>query len=731
MHRLNRITLSLRIVLSFSAAIAAVLMLGFFISGRMRDDEKAFSSDLKSADSATFEVEKLYALSLRAGYDQSLALQGALPPSNAEESANQFDSQLQRVMSRGLSHGQDTLEQIQSIWAQIRQASPMAQSVSVTKTPKVQRAGAQSSTSPSQYPLLQSDIKGLLTSQKEALSLAEARAAERAQALRDDLWNVISFLVLGTIGIAFFYYRTLTHPLKVLTKATQEISGGKWGSRVDLDSRDEFGDLARALNAMSVDIGKLINYLNEVGTPVYAVDEQFTIQFANTAAVNASGRSYEDIVEKKKCYDIFRLPVCRTPDCPVSKAWKSRKKVSGESSAYLGGISTPVLYQSSTVSDANGNVIRGVEVLTDITEIKNFSQKIEAQRLYLSDSVNVLLQNMSKLADGDLTLRLDVRTTDEIGSLFEGFNKAVGNFRSMMEQVVAAVSETANTAAQISSSTEQLAAGAQEQSSQAREVATTIEQVTATVITNSKNATMAAEAARDNGEVATEGGTKVKKTVSKMKEIAEVVRQSSETISRLGNFSREIGEIVSVIGDIADQTNLLALNAAIEAARAGEGGKGFAVVADEVRKLAERTTQATKKISTMIKDVQSGTDEAVRSIEHGNKEVSEGIRLADDAGDSLDNIVRNAQEVVETIKQIAAANHEQASASEQLAKNIQSISDVSSESAAGIAQIAQAADSLNQLTSGLQQLAGEFKVGAAIRTMPGKVRTMKAPAERP
>ncbi|HQT90583.1 MAG TPA: methyl-accepting chemotaxis protein, partial [Candidatus Kryptobacter bacterium] len=166
-----------------------------------------------------------------------------------------------------------------------------------------------------------------------------------------------------------------------------------------------------------------------------------------------------------------------------------------------------------------------------------------------------------------------------------------------------------------------------------------------------------------------------------------------------------------LIEEIADQTNLLALNAAIEAARAGEEGRGFAVVADEVRKLAERTTQATKRISSMIKDIQQGTREAVDAIEHGNKEVAEGIQLADQAGESLGNVVHNAQVIVDAINLIAAASQEQSASSEQVSRNVHAISTVSSASAEGIAQIARSAEDLNELTGRLQKLTTKFKVG--------------------
>ena len=178
----------------------------------------------------------------------------------------------------------------------------------------------------------------------------------------------------------------------------------------------------------------------------------------------------------------------------------------------------------------------------------------------------------------------------------------------------------------------------------------------------------------------------------------------------LGKSSDQIGEIISVIDDIADQTNLLALNAAIEAARAGDQGRGFAVVADEVRKLAERTTKATKEIAGMIKKIQADTTGAVRSMEEGTTEVERGIKLADRAGTSLQEIVGVSQKLTDMVTQIAAAGEEQSSASEQISKNVEGISKVTGETAQGTQQIARAAEDLNRLTENLQQLVAAFKV---------------------
>jgi len=195
-----------------------------------------------------------------------------------------------------------------------------------------------------------------------------------------------------------------------------------------------------------------------------------------------------------------------------------------------------------------------------------------------------------------------------------------------------------------------------------------------------------------------------------MNTIADVVRKSAETVKELGQSSDQIGEIAQVIDDIADQTNLLALNAAIEAARAGEQGRGFAVVADEVRKLAERTTKATKEIAEMIKKIQKDTSGAVASMNRGEEEVEKGKQSALKAGDSLKEIIKGAESVVDLVNQVAAASEEQSSTAEEISKNIESINNVTNESAGGIQQIAHASEDLNRLTLNLQDLISNFKI---------------------
>jgi methyl-accepting chemotaxis protein len=314
------------------------------------------------------------------------------------------------------------------------------------------------------------------------------------------------------------------------------------------------------------------------------------------------------------------------------------------------------------------------------------------------------------MATGDMTVRMQGEYRGDLQLIKESINKVGSSLQDALRKVSEAVSATASASSQISSSTEEMAAGAQEQTSQAGEVASAVEEMTKTIMENSKNASVAADTAKQARLSAEAGGKVVDDTVQGMKRIASVVNKSAETVKELGKSSDQIGEIIGVIDDIADQTNLLALNAAIEAARAGEQGRGFAVVADEVRKLAERTTKATKEIAGMIKKIQVDTTGAVKSMEEGTQEVERGIVLADKAGTSLKEIVGVSQKVTDMVTQIAAASEQQSSASEQISKNVEGISKVTGETAQGTQQIARAAEDLNRLTENLQKLISDFKL---------------------
>ncbi len=348
-------------------------------------------------------------------------------------------------------------------------------------------------------------------------------------------------------------------------------------------------------------------------------------------------------------------------------------------------------------------------------KVEQAVRRSQEQQHYLQRSVALMLSEMEKFADGNLMVHLEAeRPDDEIGRLYQGFNRAVGTIRAMLLQVRQAVAATSSAAAQIRAATDELAAGSGKQSDQAADVARAVDEIAQSIADTAANASQTAIAAEGSGEVASQGSAVVRDTVSRMHSIAGVVKQSSQMAERLAQSSAEIGTIVEVIDDIADQTNLLALNASIEAARAGDQGRGFAVVADEVRKLAERSTAATKQIGAMIETIQHETKSAVSAMNQGSSEVEAGTAMAEQAGKSLDQIVSEAQGLVGMINRIARASEDQSATSEEISRYTESISTLSQEAAGGSAAIAGEAENLSELTTELGALVERFRIEESV-----------------
>ena len=525
-----------------------------------------------------------------------------------------------------------------------------------------------------------------------------------------------------SIGIAIFFglaiSNVISKPIKSTLNAANIISDGNFDysdREVEKYSqqKDEIGNLIIAILKMrDTVVNKSVWYesiINSIPFPILVTDMNMNWTYINKAAEQTTGKKQTEAINKQ-CSN-WDAAICKTAKCGIALLNK------GQSTSLFKQPGNDKDYQVdvSFIFDKVGTKIGHVEFVQDVT-------KVISQQKYLEKSTNLLLEQMDKFSNGDLTVSVQKEKDDEIGRLFDGFNQSVLNINEVLVEITEAVQATASASNQISASAEEMAAGAQEQSSQASEVASAVEEMATTIVETTKNANVAASSAKEAGQTAKDGGLVVNKTVEGMNRIALVVERAAETVQALGQSSDQIGEIVQVINDIADQTNLLALNAAIEAARAGEQGRGFAVVADEVRKLAERTTKATKEIAQMIKHIQNDTGDAVASMQKGKAEVETGKTMANKAGLSMSEIVTATNRVLDVVSSVASASEQQASAAEQISKNIESISSVTQESATGVQQIARASEDLNKLTENLQLLVNRFTI-STIGIISGNKRT--------
>ncbi len=310
----------------------------------------------------------------------------------------------------------------------------------------------------------------------------------------------------------------------------------------------------------------------------------------------------------------------------------------------------------------------------------------------------------------DLTVRLDVRSRDEVGDTCCAFNRLLVKLQDSLALVANSTVSLVTAAEELTANTAQLTKGGSEQTQQAIHASAGVEEMSTTIANMTKNAQEVAGQAGSASVAASHGHEVAAQSVASMSRLGETIRNSAERIQLLGQRSEQIGQIVCIIEEIAGQTNLLALNAAIEAARAGEQGRGFAVVADEVRKLAERTTKATREIAETIRTIQSDTAQAVTAMRQATEETQGGITLAQTAGHRLSEIVGAVQSVTTMVQQIAAAIEDQSRASYQIASNLEALTEVTKRGQAGLSQINDATGALSGLAGDLQKVVGGFRL---------------------
>ena len=332
--------------------------------------------------------------------------------------------------------------------------------------------------------------------------------------------------------------------------------------------------------------------------------------------------------------------------------------------------------------------------------------------ILITRPLNRVISAIEDLAggEGDLTLRVNVDSKDELGHLSASLNQFLEKLHDLIRRAATTssqVREASNQMLQLNSQSQEMI-GSQHSSTDM--VATAINEMAATVQEVAQSASSAADEARQADADARTGSERVNSSLISIRDLAQDVGRAAEVIHKLETEAEGVGSVLDVIRGIAEQTNLLALNAAIEAARAGEQGRGFAVVADEVRTLASRTQQSTTEIQGMIEKLQCGARNAVSVMDAGREKAQASVERAESAGSSLIEITKAVASISSMNTQIASAAEEQSVVTAEINRNITEISVISDRNSQVSSEAAQASTVLSEYAGELDRIVQNFKI---------------------
>ncbi len=512
--------------------------------------------------------------------------------------------------------------------------------------------------------------------------------------------RLILFSVIEIVGIIFvinfLFSRLVTRRIKSLAEKTGQVSAGDITVEVHDDSRDSIGRLTRHFNQMIKNIHDRIEYANSlklgISEPFFMVDPDMKLTYMNNAAAQLGDVRPDEILGNKTCEQVFQSDMCLT-GCPVRKAMETGEATVGcrVTAKSAEGKEVPFIASSAALKDSAGKILGGFEIMRDISKeveaesvLRDSYLKEEEAKKRLQGRVESLSDILKNVAEGDLTVRAEMSGEDDaMDQLVRRTNETLDHVKELISQTKKSALTVVMGVRHISEGNLELAQRTQQQAATVEETSATVQQLVSSINQNAANTQRADALSKEAVAVAVEGGETVEKTTQAMNDMSE--------------GSRKIVEMMDLINDITFQTNLLSINAAVEAARAGEQGRGFAVVADEVRSLAKRSSEASKNIQVLVRNIMDQVNtgkEWVGQLENGFKK-----------------IVETSKQASNSLSEVSLATQESSRGVEQIGQGINELNDVIAHNASSVDELASATEQLNQKAGLLQSMAEKFALG--------------------
>lgn len=447
--------------------------------------------------------------------------------------------------------------------------------------------------------------------------------------------------------------------------------------------KKQLGQIGQLDSALNRETSSIIKTFDDYYAVAFQVSKEMVSNTADMATIGARSQKmngdYENTVKKLTSFRDVELKNFKDSIEEANSAASSLITVG----AIMGLFITCALFGSAVV------VVNGIKssLLNIIRSLKDLAKE-----------------------DGDLTVRIETKSKDELGDLAFWFNSFMEKLQGVVKEIVNTALPLSSLARDLNQLTEDTNRTISIQRQAAEQAKYAVDDMSTSVIAEASSANEASSAANDSNIAADRGQQTVGITVNNIRQLATNVQEASQVILKLETDANQVGAVLDVIKGIAEQTNLLALNAAIEAARAGEQGRGFAVVADEVRTLASRTQKSTEEIQKTIEQLQSAARSAVQKMQQSTVQADQSVLSANQAGDSLQAITTSIRRIREMNQHIAVATEEQQGMASTIVNHVQEIVRHTEHSSQSSGHIAKASRELANLAQNLENIARLFRV---------------------